>query len=382
MNKRMILAITSRRAEYGLASTVFKAINNHPLLKLKLIVTGMHLSREFGRTVNLIKRDKFKMEIIKEYPKKDKGSSVALVLGRVIIELVRKVDRIKPDIIIVISDLAETLAGAIVGEYMNIPVGHIHGGEVSGSVDDPVRHAISKLAHFHLVATRKSARRLMRLGEEKWRIFVVGAPGLDDIINRNFINRDKILKKFDLKPNIPKILLVQHSVATEWRYAEKQIRETLEAISKLKYQTIALYPNIDPGGRSIINVLLEYKNFPFIKIFKNLPREEYLGLMNVVDVMVGNSSSGIIEAPSFGLPVVNIGNRQKGRERADNIIDVPYDKNEIIKAIKKALYDEVFKVRVKKCKNPYGDGKTGERIAEILSKIKINEKLLQKRLTY
>ena len=180
----------------------------------------------------------------------------------------------------------------------------------------------------------------------------------------------------------PILLVVQHPVTTEIDDAPDQIHETLEAILELKYQTVLIYPNADAGGRKMIEVVKEYKKYSFIEAFKSIPHKEYLSLMKIASVMVGNSSSGIIEAPSFGLPVVNIGSRQEGRQRAENVIDVDYDKEQIKAAIKKALYDEDFKREVKNCKNPYGDGKAGVRIADILSKIKVDKKLLQKRLTY
>jgi len=182
--------------------------------------------------------------------------------------------------------------------------------------------------------------------------------------------------------NEPKLLLVQHPVTTEAEDAGNQMKQTMEAVMQLKYQTIILYPNLDTGGRDMISILQSYNKYPFIKIYKNLSRDKYLGLMNTVDVMVGNSSSGIIEAPSFKLPVVNIGTRQQGRERSCNIIDVGYDKQQIVAGIKKALYDKHFRENLKNSKNIYGDGHAAERIVKILNKIKINRNLIQKRITY
>jgi len=261
---------------------------------------------------------------------------------------------------------------------MNILIAHIHGGEVSGSVDEPFRHAITKLAHIHFVATEESAKRISSMGENPSRIFVVGAPGLDDIFD-DLLSPQEIAAKYNLDLSKPVILLVQHPVVTEVDDAPRQIRETLEAIVELKYQTIVIYPNVDAGGRRMISVIKEYeKKYPFIKAYKNLPRRDFLSIMKIASVMVGNSSSGIIEAPSFKIPVVNIGTRQKHRQRANNVIDVGYNKNEIKAAILKAIYDEEFRRKVSQCKNPYGDGKASERIVNILSAIKISRELLQK----
>ena len=380
--KRKILYITGTRADYGLMKSVLREIENHPKLELELIATGMHLMPEFGMTINEIKKDGFKIHEIAATYEQDNKQSMANFVGKFIQLLTDKVKKIKPDIIMVLGDRGEMLAGAIVGTYLTIPVAHIHGGDISSTVDEIVRHAITKLAHIHFPATEKSAERIIKMGEDPSNVFVVGAPGLDIILNENLIEPTKLSEKYNLDLSEPILLVIQHPVTTEVDDAPTQIRETLEAISELRYQTILIYPNADAGGRNMIEVIKEYEKYPFIKIFKNIPYKEYLSLMNIVSVMVGNSSSGIIEAPSFGLPVVNIGTRQEGRQRAENVIDVDYDKEEIKAAIKKALYDEEFKEKVKNCKNPYGDGKAGVRIADILSKIKIDTNLLQKKITY
>jgi UDP-hydrolysing UDP-N-acetyl-D-glucosamine 2-epimerase len=379
---RKIAAVTGTRAEYGVSKSIFTAIQKHPNLELELIVTGMHLSKEFGYTFKEIKRDRFKTAILNTLYSEDTGAAMTRTIGRCVLQLADTLEDMKPDILLVLTDLGHTLAGAIVGAYMNIPVAHISGGDVSGTVDEPVRHAITKLSHIHFPATKKSAERIIKMGEESWRVHIVGAPGLDSILNEKLIVCEEIAKKYNLDLAKPVVLMVQHPVTTECDEAAKQIRETLNAIVELKHQTVLIYPNADAGGRRMIKVIKKYEKYPFIKTFKSLPHKEYLSLMKIADVMVGNSSSGIVEAPSFHLPVVNIGTRQEGRERAGNVIDVDYDKNKIIKAVKKALHDEKFKAKVKKCKSPYGDGKASQRIVKILSEIKIDKKLLQKRMTY
>ena len=379
---RKIAAVTGTRAEYGLSKSIFTAIQKHPNLELELIVTGMHLSKEFGYTFKEIKQDRFKTAILNTLYSEDTGAAMTRTIGRCVLQLADTLENMKPDILLVLTDLGHTLAGAIAGAYMNIPVAHVHGGDVSGTVDEPVRHAITKLSHIHFPATKKSAERIIKMGEEKWRVHVVGAPGLDTILNEKLIVREEIAKKYNLDLAKPVVLMVQHPVTTECDESAEQIRETLNAIVELKHQTVLIYPNADAGGRRMIKVIKKYEKYPFIKAFKSLPRKDYLSLMKVASVMVGNSSSGIVEAPSFHLPVINIGSRQEGRERAGNVIDVGYSKNGIINAIQKALYDKKFKAKVKKCKSPYGDGKASQRIVKILNEIKINKKLLQKRMTY
>ncbi len=380
--KRKILYITGTRADYGLMQSVLRKIEEHPKLELEIIATGMHLMPEFGMTINEIKKDGFKIHEIDATYGEDNKESMANFVGGFIQLLTKKAKEIKPDLILLLGDRGEMLAGAIVGAYLTIPVAHLHGGEITSTVDEFSRHAITKLAHIHLPATEKSAERIIKMGEDPSNVFVVGAPGLDSILNENLIEPAELSKKYNLDLTQPIFIVVQHPVTTEVRAAHEHIRETLEAIVELRYQTILIYPNADAGGRGMIKVIKEYEKYLFINVFKNIPHIEYISLMKMATAMVGNSSSGIVEAPSFGLPVINIGSRQDGRERAENVMDVGYDRAEIISAIKKACYDEGFKEKVKKCKNPYGDGKAGTRITDTISKIKINKRLLQKKLAY
>jgi UDP-hydrolysing UDP-N-acetyl-D-glucosamine 2-epimerase len=307
---------------------------------------------------------------------------MAKSIGECITRIADSLEKIRPDILLVLGDRSEMLAGAIATTYLGIPIAHIHGGDISGNVDEPVRHAITKLAHIHFPATKESADRIIKMGEESWRVHIVGAPGLDLALNTKLPKPKKLAKKYGLDLSKPIILAVQHPVVTEAEKAAGQIRETLKAIVELGYKTLLIYPNADAGGRRMIEVIKEYERFPFIETFKSIAHEEYLGLMRLASAMVGNSSSGIIEAPSFGLPVVNIGTRQHGRQRAENIIDVDYDGEEIKKAIQKALFDKEFREKARSCKNVYGDGKAGIRIANILGELQINRKLLDKRMTY
>ena len=382
MERRKILYITGTRADYGLMKSVLKEIEKHPKRELEIVATGMHIMPEFGMTINEIKKDGFKIHEINATYEKDNKESMANFIGKFSQLLTKKVKEIKPDIVLLLGDRGEMLAGAIVGAYLTIPVAHLHGGEITSTVDEFSRHAITKLAHIHFPATEKSAERIIKMGEDPANVFVVGAPGLDTILNENLIEPTGLSEKYNLDLSKSILLVVQHPVTTEVEDAPNQIRETLDVVVELKHQNILIYPNADAGGRRMIETIKEYEKYPYIKTFRSIPHKEYLSLMKITSVMVGNSSSGIIEAPSFGLPVVNIGSRQEGRQRAENVIDVEYDKEEIKAAIKKALYDEEFKEKVKNCKNPYGDGKAGVRIADILSKIKIDKKLLQKRLTY
>lgn len=376
--KRKILYITGTRADYGLMRSVLRKIHENPLLSLDIVVTGMHLMPEFGNTIEEIIKDGFQCHVADAIFDNDTKESMAAFIGRFIQKLSPLVSTLHPDIILVLGDRGEMLAGAIVGVYMSIPVAHIHGGEITSTVDDFARHAITKLAHIHFPATEKSKDRILGMGEESTRIFVVGAPGLDQILDESLVNRDELAEKYRLDFSQPVILVVQHPVTLEVDHAREQIIETLEAVVSLKYQTVVIYPNADAGGRAIIEMIQQYSSYPFIKTYSSIQHREYISLLKEASVLVGNSSSGIIEAPSFNLPVVNIGTRQEGRERAENVIDAGYQRDLIKKAIQKALFNTDFQEKVKMCKNPYGDGKTSEKITSILSDIRIDTKILKK----
>ncbi|MCB2311694.1 UDP-N-acetylglucosamine 2-epimerase [Clostridium tagluense] len=381
--KRKIAVITGTRADYGIFYHVLKEIEKHVALDLNLIACGMHLCPEFGMTINEIEKDGFEIaDKFETILASDTGASMAKSIGLSIISMAQCFDRIKPDVVLILGDRGEMLAAATAAIHMNIPVAHIHGGEVTGTVDESVRHAITKLSHIHFPANEDSKQRILKLGEREENIFVVGAPGLDYIKKTVFLSRSVMLERFKLEDD--KIfLLTQHPVTTERDMVEWQIRETLDAIVELGYQTIVSYPNSDNGGREIIRVIEEYRaKYPFLKVFRNLSQVEYLSFLEIADVMIGNSSSGIIEAPSFKLPVVNIGSRQGGRLRACNIIDIPYGKDAVKAGIKSALEDESFKKQLETCINPYGDGNASGKIAQILSEIVLDRELIQKRITY
>ena len=384
-SNKKITVITGTRAEYGAAHSIMDAIKCNSSLNLSIIATGMHLSREHGYTINEIKNDGFEIDAaIDMLLSNDTGAAMAKSIGIGIFGIAQALEQIKPDIVLVLGDRGEPFAGAVAAAHMNIPVAHVHGGDSTsgGCIDESIRHSITKFAHIHFPATNESAERIIKMGEETWRVHNVGAPALDPILNIEFILKEQLLHKFSLKNNEPLLIAVQHPVTTQPENAANEMRTTLEALFELGLQTILVYPNSDAGGRSIIEVIKEYEHLPFLHTFKSLPHIEYLSLLNIADALVGNSSSGIIEASSFHLPVVNIGIRQEGRQRTDNVIDVTSNKEQIIEAINTALCDEAFKQNVNECVNPYGDGKAGLRIAEVLAGIEINQKLLQKLITY
>lgn len=379
---RKIAVITGTRADYGIYSPLLKRIREHPELTLSLVVVGMHFLEEFGCTVTEIEKDGFKIDAkITGLYSRDSRFDMARSVGEGVIKLAEALEKSSPDVVVVLGDRGEMLAAAVAATYLGIPIAHIHGGEVSGSVDGVVRHAITKLAHIHLAATEKSAERIIRMGENPDFVFVVGAPGLDSVI-QGVSAPPGALQKYGIDKQTPYVLVVQHPVTTEVESAQEQMQCTLEAVAQVQQQAIVIYPNADAGGRKMIEVIKEYgRTVQCIKSFPSIPHTEYLWLLRGASCMVGNSSSGIIEAPSLGVPVVNIGTRQAGRERAHNAVDTGYDTQEIKKALEKALYDTSFREEVKRCENPYGDGHASERIIEILTEMPFDI-AREKRLMY
>lgn len=375
---KKIVYITGTRAEYGLMTSVLRQIQQSKQLDLTIIVTGMHLMPEFGNTIDQIKKDGYKTEVINVVYEKDDLTSTLKFLCKFLYELTNKLNKIKPDVLMLLGDRAEMLAGAIAGQYLNIAVAHISGGDITGHVDDATRHAITKLSHIHFPISNKSAERIIRMGENKKRVFVVGATSLDNIKSAKLPEKNTLFKKYDIDKSSPYIIIIQHPVITGIDQIEEHMKNTMDAITELRIQSIVIYPNADAGGKRIIKVIEKYKKLDYVKTFPNIPYLDYLGLYKHAAVILGNSSSAIVESTSFGIPAINIGVRQSGREKADNVIDVGYNKQEIIETLKIALYDEKLKQKCRNAKSSYGDGTAGKKIVEILIRLKINKSLLDK----
>jgi len=387
MKKKKIMIITAIRSEYNILHPIIKSIKKHPLLDLKLIVTGAHLTPSFGSTVKDIENDGFKIdEKIESLLDSDSPSGRAKSIAIQLFSLINTVERLNPDIIIAPFDREEALTAAIVGTYLNVPIIHIGGGDkVEGNVDDYVRHAVTKLSHLHFPTTKENADRIIKMGEEKWRVHVVGNPGLDKFRTTKKISKKELGSHLDFDfSDKPLIILLQHPLSTEYKKSRGQIKITLQALKELEYDTVIIKPNSDSGSRSVIQEIDNFTTkFDFMKSYVTLERSIFVNLLRAADVMVGNSSCGICEAPLLKLPVVNVGMRQKERLHGENVIFVSHNKNEIKNSINKALYDKKFLEKIKNCKNPYGDGRTGERIAKILAKMSYDKnKLLIKKMVY
>ena len=384
--KRLILGVTGIRSEYDIMSSVFRAIDVHPDLDLKLVVTGAHLSEAYGYTATEVLADGFDVaDEIESLINGDQDSSRVKGMAIQLQGLVQTVARIKPDILLVLGDREEPMTTALVGAYMNIPVIHVGGGDrVVGNVDDQVRHAVTKLAHLHLVTNSESAERILRLGEQPFRVVNVGNPGLDRLLQVPTLNAAELSLRlgFEIVDGEPLLMVIQHVISTEIEHAYEQMKVTLNAIKDLGLPTVLSYPNSDAGGQKMIQAILEYESLANLHTEKNIPRLEFVNLMRRASCLLGNSSAGILEAPLLKLPVVNVGNRQIGRLHAENVEFVSHDKEQIIKAVHHAVYNQEYRAEVGNCSNPYGDGQSSERIAEIIANLSIDKKLLIKDITY
>ncbi len=380
---RRVCVITGTRADYGILAPVMKAIRGEPGFELQIVATCMHMMDEFGRTVDLIEQDGFEVtETLDVSYDLDGPLAQVRSVGQALTGLAECFNRLDPAIVLVLGDRGEMLAGATAANYLRVAVAHVHGGEVSGHIDGVLRHAITKLSHLHFCATAAARRRILDLGEEPWRVFLTGAPALDRILRADYTAREELASRYGLDPQRPLIVVLQHPVSTQVEQAAAQMEATLEAVLACEVPAWIIYPNADAGGRAMIEVIRRYEDRPLSATFKNIPHRDYLGLLRVASVLVGNSSSGIIEAPSFGLPVVNVGSRQQGRERAGNVIDVPYDTAAIAGAIHKALYDTAFQAGAAVRNNPYGDGTASEAIVQALKTVPCDSTLLDKRIMY
>jgi UDP-N-acetylglucosamine 2-epimerase (non-hydrolysing)/GDP/UDP-N,N'-diacetylbacillosamine 2-epimerase (hydrolysing) len=307
----------------------------------------------------------------------DTPAEMTKSFGNAIIHLSRIIKKLKPDIVFTGFDIGANFASAIIGAHMNIPVAHLEGGEVTGTIDESIRHATSKFAHIHFTTNLVAKRRLVKMGEDPKNIFVVGNPSLDAIKNVKKISVKKLEKEFKLDFDLPVVLLIQHTVTSEVDKIDKYFLETINAIKELNVQCLIISGNSDAGYKKISAVITKSK----IQNHSSLPFDKYINLLRNCSVLVGNSSSGIMEAPFLHKPSVNIGTRQSGRPKSKTVINVDYNKNHIKKAVKKAIDDEKFN-NIKTAQSLYGNGNSSKKIVKILEKINLNKISIQKKLAY
>jgi len=382
--KRKVLFVTGIRSEYDIQYSVIRAISSRSNMEAGIVITGAHLAPMYGNTAVEVERDGFPViarieSLLNSDSKSARIKSAAIqLLG--LVDVVRHYD---PTFLVAPMDREEAVAVALTGSYVDVPVVHIGGGETAedGNVDNGIRHAVSKLAHLHMVSTAGSAERLIRMGEESWRIHVVGAAGLDRFMSTPDVGSEALWKAVGFDPEGGHFaVLIQHSIISSVADSGELMALTLESLAEMQVPTFISYPNSDAGSQIIIGVIDRFvRNHPrlFYK-YRSLPRPIFVSLLRRASVLVGNSSCGIIEAPLFNLPVVNIGPRQRGREHADNVLFVDHDKTQIQHAVNRAIEDKEFRERASRSKNPYGDGRASERIADILESQTLDQKLTHK----
>lgn len=381
--KRKVAYITGSRADFGLMVPILHKIEESNDLSLQVYATSVHLMKEFGYTFNQVKKEFPSALAIEGIFESDEREAMAKFLGPFVTKFVDNLESNRPDIAFIPCDRIEAFAAMVACYYLGLPICHIHGGEKTFTVDESARHAMTKLAHVHFAATEDAAARIERLGEERWRIHIVGAPMLDMILNEKLPDRKTLFKELGMPLETEKFLLVtQHAVSEEYEKAGQQIEETIKAVKSFNLPAVFVYPPADAGGKRVIQAIEKHRGNPFFYIFPHIPQRQFLALERESSVWIGNSSAGIIESASFKIPVVNVGIRQTGRERSGNVIDVRCDAEEIKRAIEKSLYDEEYRKKISKISNVWGDGKASERVVKVLESLEIGPKLLTKQITY
>lgn len=394
-HKRIVAVFSGNRAEYGLQYPILRAIREHAKLDYRLVVSGAHLDSNFGRTISEIRADGFEIhaEVVIDMGGVDR-TSTARAIGSGIVSISSLLEQMNPDVFVVYADRFEGFAAIVASTQMNIPTAHVEGGDITegGALDDSVRHAMTKLAHLHYTTNEQATNRILAMGEEPWRVQTVGFPAIDLIANGSYATPAQLVERLGLDQSRPVALFTQHSVTTEFADAAPQLRPSLQALAQLAtegVQVVLTYPNNDAGGSTITRVLREFagSGAANMQLHSSLGRFTYHGVLALARTpgwrvaCVGNSSSGIKETPVFGCPTVNIGSRQQGRLRGDNVIDVDYDADAIYAAVRRCFFDETFRALSAVTVNPYGGGNAGKLIADSLACVPLDPKtILRKRM--
>ena len=382
--KRKVCVVVASRANYGRIKSTMQAARDHPDLELQLIVGASALLYKYGSAIDVIRKDGFEPRaVVYMIVEGENPTTMAKSTGLGLMELPTLFEQLEPDVVLTVADRFETMATAIAATYMNLPLAHTQGGEVTGSIDESVRHAITKLAHVHFPATQLSAERLVRMGEDPAKIFVTGCPSLDLLGQADLELHDDLLDKYhsgtgpqlDLSQDY--LLVLQHPVTTEYGQGREQIEATLEAVQRVGIPTLMMWPNVDAGSDDVakgIRMFREHGRPDNVNFYRNFAPEDYYRLMKNCRCMVGNSSSAIREGAFMGVPAVNVGTRQQGRERGRNVMDVGYDADAIVGAVRRQVDHGPYEPD-----HLYGDGHAGGRIADVLASVELT---VQKRLMY
>lgn len=377
---RKVLAVTGIRSEYDILFPVIKRLANDPRFRLKLVISGAHLSAWHGDALKRIEHDGFEVaDKIDSLYMTDRETQRVKGIGSLVTGLAQTVEREQPDILFVVGDREESIGTALVGNYMNVLVGHVGGGDpVYGNSDDPIRCAVSKLAHIHFTTTASYADNLKQMGEEQFRIFHSGNPALDHIRQTELMDMGQLCKQLSYDLNSKQyVVLINHPLSSEKLEVKEQMRILLDGLATFVgqsgFRVVASYPNTDPGCYGILSEIDRVRGNSAFRFYDHLPRVVFVNLMRNAAALVGNSSMGLLEAPYYRLPVVNVGNRQQGRLNAGNVEFVPHQETSIVMALKKACFDEAYRSEVSKLPNPYGDGHASELIVDTLASVDVTE---------
>lgn len=383
--KKKICVLTATRAEYGLLKPIIAKLDTIIEFDVRIAATGAHLSPEFGLTYKEIEKDGFRIdEKIEILLSSDTPSSISKSMGIAMIGFADYFDKLKPDLLIVLGDRYESLAVAVAAMNQRIPIAHLYGGETTeGAIDESIRHAITKLSYLHFTSTEQYRERVIQLGEDPNRVFNVGAIGIENILNERLLSKEELEKELKMSLSKPYAMVTFHPVTLDNNSSEKQIQALLKACKEFTNMNfIFTKANADADGRIINYHIDNYaKENDNISVFTSLGMLKYLSALKYCSIVIGNSSSGIVEAPSFGVPTINIGDRQKGRLQASSVITCAASQESIKKAIEKAI-TEPFIDKAKSATNPYGDGNTSEKIVEVVNDYMLNEKIDLKKKFY
>ena len=379
---RKVMVLTGKRGGFGAMKPMLRLLRDDPVFELQLVVTDQHLNQRFGRTITEVERE-FRIAAGVDMQQRDgSGLGRARALGVCAERMADVLGQLKPDICLLYGDRGEVLATAMVATALGIPIGHLQGGDVSGSVDEQVRHAITKLSHLHFPSTPESAGRILKMGEEPWRVVVTGDHHLDLIVAKEYALRDEVARATGIDPEQPVIVVLQHSETTAPEQAYQQMVETLHAVRHTGLQAVVVYPCSDVGYEGVVRAIEELAFGPQFHIFKNLDAHIFWGLLSIANVLLGNSSAGIIESPYFCLPTVNIGRRQENRTHSENVVHVEHARDAIKSALDKVLFDKTFRASARSCRQVYGDGNAGLRTVTAIRDIPLDSRLLVKRMMY
>ena len=380
MIRRKIAVLTGKRGGYGAMKPMLRALDNDPTMGLSLIVTDQHINPIFGATRTEVERD---FRIAAAVDLEQAGGSArqrARALGVGLSRMADVLDEIDPDILVLYGDRGEVLSTALAAVTMGIAIAHVQGGDVSGNIDDPMRHAITKLAHLHFTSTETSAARIRSLGEEPWRVQVVGDCHADPIVAGDYSDAATIRQRYGIANDDRPILLLYHPETIALRDGGVDMRAILTTVLARGRRTLIVYPCSDPGYEEIVEAIEATPTSPVVSVHRNIDAQDFLGLLAIASVLVGNSSAGLIETPYFQIPAINVGGRQRGREHAENVIHCGHGEDEVAAALTTALDDQAFAARVAHCARPFGDGRAGERIVAALKAAPVGTPLLDKRL--